>query len=155
MKTKTIKFLAAGITAMVSFQAGYALYHLSKLKKIKDQFKTIVMETDKTIDFTGKEFSGDAILVACGSMNLDLSKAIPTSESISIILKASYCGVKIIVPRGWNVRGEGKTFFGGFTNKTNKYESPEQPLLIIHYDINFAGVDVCNPVISKPEKSRQ
>jgi len=144
MKNKTLKFFAAGVTALVSVQAGYALYHMNKLKKLKDQFKTTVLQTDKTIDFTGMEFSGDAILVAFGSLKLDLSGAIPTSQAITITLKASYCGVKIIVPQGWSVRGEGKTFLGGFTNKCSQNQNPDQPLLIIHYDISFAGVEVCS-----------
>jgi len=144
MKNKTLKFLAAGLTAVVTLQAVYAIYQLKKIKKIKDQFKTNVIQADQIISFKGKEFSGDAILVAFGSLEYDLRDSIPTNQAISIILQAAYCGVKIIVPEGWNVKGEGKTFLGGFTNKCRKNNNPDKPLLIIHYDIRFAGVEVCS-----------
>jgi len=142
MKNKTLKLIAAGFTALVSVQAGFAIYQLKKIKKLKGQFKTHVIQSDKKIILKDKEFSGDAILVAFGSLDLDLRGAVPTNKAMSIILKASYCGVKIIVPQGWNVRGEGKTFLGGFTNKCSHNDNPDQPLLIIHYDISFAGVEV-------------
>jgi len=144
MKKKTLKILTAGFTAFVSFQTGYALYTLSRLKKIRGNYKTTVIQTDKNISMKGKEFAGDSLLIAFGSLVLDLRESIPTSKSISVTIKASYCGVKILVPKGWNVRGEGKTFLGGFTNKCRINNNPDQPLLIIQYDISFAGVEVCN-----------
>jgi len=143
MKKKTLKLLAAGFTAFVSFQTGYALYTLSKLKKIKGDFKTTVIQTDKRISMQGKEFSGDSILVAFGATELDLRGSIPTSESISILVKAVYCGMKIIVPEGWSVKADGKTFLGSLTNRCSDGKKG-LPELIIQYDISFAGVEVTN-----------
>jgi len=142
MKNKTFKLIATGFSALVSFQIGFAIYQLKKIQKIKTQFKTQVIQRDKVIFMKGKEFSGDAILVAFGSLKLDLRGTVPTNSAMSIILKSAYSGTKIIVPQGWRVRGEGKTFIGGFTNKCHLNNNPDQPLLIIHYDISFAGVEV-------------
>lgn len=143
MKKKTLKVIAAGFTSLVAFHTGYALYTLTKLKKIQGDYKTAVIQTDKKISMNGKEFSGDSLLVAFGGLELDLRGAVPTSDSISITIKALYCGVKIIVPESWNVRSEGKTFLGGITNKC-KDGKVGQPQLIIQYDISFAGVDIVN-----------
>jgi hypothetical protein len=143
MKKKTFKILAAGFTAFAAFHTGYALYILNKLKKIKGDYNTVVIQTDKKISLRGEEFSGDSQLVAFGAFELDLRGSIPTSESISISIKAMYCGVKIIVPEGWKVTGEGKTFLGGFANKC--FEGKDGlPHLFIQYDIHFAGIDVSN-----------
>ncbi|HSJ67759.1 MAG TPA: hypothetical protein VK921_08795 [Anditalea sp.] len=143
MKKKTLKILAAGFTAILSLQTGFALYTLSKLKKIKGNYKTSVIQNDKKISLTGQEFSGDSLLIAFGAYELDLRGAIPTSQFISLTIKAMYSGVKIIVPEGWSVKGEGKTFLGGFTNKC-KVGQEGLPHLIIQYDISFAGVEVIN-----------
>jgi len=143
MKKKTLKIFAAGFTAFAAFHTGYALYTLKKLKKIRGDYNTTVIQTDKKISMKGKEFSGDSLLVAFGAFELDLRGAVLTSDSISITIKALYSGVKIIVPESWNIRTEGKTFLGGITNKCSDGKLG-QPQLIIQYDISFAGVDIVN-----------
>lgn len=138
------KALITGIISWIALNLFFVFRLLGKLKKLKEQYSTHIIQSDRKISFAGKEFSGDSILVAFGALELNLKEARPASNTMNLEINANYCGVRIMVPPGWNVEAKGHSYLGGFSNSTRKNTEASSPTLIIQYSISFAGVDVVN-----------
>ncbi|CAN5290517.1 hypothetical protein BH23BAC1_BH23BAC1_43290 [soil metagenome] len=138
------KALITGIISWIALNLFFAFRLLGRLKKLKERYNTHIIQEDKKISYAGKEFSGDSVLIAFGALEMNLEKAIPAAQSMKLDLYANYCGVKIIVPKNWNIEAEGHSFLGGISNATRKKKEPEFPTLYIKYNISFAGLEVVN-----------
>ena len=134
------------IGKLIGFSAlagtGYAAYKLSpKMKDLKATYNQVIAFNGEEKKY--EEFDGDALAVLFGSLELDLSEAVMLGESATLKLYGEFCGIEILVPENWNVKVEGTHDKAGIDNSVDyDGEDDTSKLLIIDYDLKFAGLDI-------------
>lgn len=97
-----------------------------------------VKRTVSTQDFRG----GEAVNIF-GGTEINLTHA-DIQEQAALEITAIFGGVKLIVPKNWEVRTEVTSIFGGVEDK--RYGAveviPEQKILVVHGTVIFGGVDI-------------
>lgn len=116
--------------------------------KVKNKIDELKATYDQVITFSGEEkeydvFDGAAIAVMFAGLELDLSHAEMVGESATLKIYGEYCGIEIKVPAYWNVKVEGQDEKAGIDNNV-VYDGDDtvSKLLIIDYDIKYAGLEI-------------
>ncbi len=129
-----------GLSALAG--TGYAAYKMTaKMKDLKATY-------DQVIAFSGEEkkyeeFEGDSLAVLFAGLEIDLSEAVMIGDSATLKLYGEFCGIEILVPEDWNVKVEGTFDKAGVENNVEyDGEDDTSKLLIIEYDIKFAGLEI-------------
>lgn len=93
-----------------------------------------------------KDFKGGKVNVVFGGGTLDLSEAqIAKNGTAKLEVNAVFGGIKIIVPRTWNVNSSLVGVFGGFNNATELPEEKAQTgRLLLKGAAVFGGGEVVN-----------
>lgn len=86
------------------------------------------------------EFQGAELSATFGGVELDLREATLPPTGATVVATALFGGVKVVVPRGWNVRASGTPLFGGFENKAES--TPSGPVLDVRGSATFGGVEI-------------
>jgi predicted membrane protein len=97
---------------------------------------------DRTVTSTG--FKGGDIIALFGGVDLDLTRAVPSSEGCNLTLTAIFGGIEVKVPKDWQVSVSGTPIFGGIENKTTA--GVEKAVGKIHCSctVAFGGVEIKN-----------
>ncbi len=98
-----------------------------------------VQQSNNSQDFRGGESS--AIMGGC---EIDLRQASIQGADAVISTFAMWGGIKIKVPRTWNVIVQGVPFLGGFDDKSVKPADPAAKCLIVKGTAIMGGVEVTN-----------
>lgn len=129
-----------GLAALAG--GGFAAFRVkSKMNELKATY-------DQVITFSGEEkeydeFDGAAIAVMFAGLEIDLSKSEMVGDSATLKIYGEYCGIDIKVPAHWNVKVEGTDEKSGVDNSvTYDGDDSASKLLIIDYDIKFAGLQI-------------
>lgn len=96
-----------------------------------------------------KEFLGGDISSLFGGVELDLRDSDTDIYDANIDINCIFGGVKIFVPKDWEVRTKGTPIFGEMKNQTFKQISVEdpdkpKPKLNISYFVIFGGIEIRN-----------
>jgi predicted membrane protein len=115
-------------------------------EKIKSSSQSSINET---FIFSGTErrlnsenFNGGRITAIFGGANLDLSNTKTKKKVIELDIAAVFGGVKIRVPKDWEIESEAVGILGGIDNKTS-LEKKSATLRITGVAI-FGGVNILN-----------
>ena len=121
---------------------GYAAYKANeKMKDMKAAYEQVIAFNGDTKVYT--EFDGASIGVMFGGLNIDMTDAVMVGESATLTLKGEFSGIRVIVPRKWNVKVDGTYDKSGVNvGTTFNQEDTEAPLLIIRYDMAYSGLDI-------------
>lgn len=89
-------------------------------------------------------FQGGDLVTAFGGIDADLKNSnILGTDSIVINAYAIFGGIDIIVPDDWKVEVRGLPLFGGWSNKTRKYDNHDKnKVLIVKALVLFGGLEV-------------
>ncbi len=90
-----------------------------------------------------QNFKGGSVIAVFGGSDLSLEKCTLSTEGATLELIAVFGGSKLLIPRGWNVKTEVVSIFGGFDDKrtfisSNDVEDSQKTLIIKGYTI-FGG----------------
>ncbi len=105
---------------------------------------------DRVLVFSGmseknvsEDFEGGSIVAIFGGGELDLREAVTKEKEISLDLVAVFGGIKVIVPKTWQVNTEGVGILGAFENNTSRDKKTTATLKVEGVGI-FGGVEVAN-----------
>ena len=116
--------------------------------RVKSKMNELKATYDQVIAFSGEEkeydeFDGASIAVMFAGLEVDLSKAEMVGDSATLKIYGEYCGIDIKVPAHWNVKVEGIDEKAGVDNSVEfDGEDDTSKLLIIDYDIKYAGLQI-------------
>ena len=85
-----------------------------------------------------QNFKGGSVIAVFGGSDLSLEKCTLSTEGATLELIAVFGGSKLLIPRGWNVKTEVVSIFGGFDDKRT---------VITSYSIHYTKL---YDVLSKP-----
>lgn len=88
-------------------------------------------------------FEGMELVCIFGGGELDLTEAATKKKDVDIELVAIFGGMKIRLPKGWNVKSEGTGIIGGFNDRTNPSGKSSTTVHLRGVAI-FGGVEVIN-----------
>jgi hypothetical protein len=90
-----------------------------------------------------ENFQGMEVVTIFGGGEIDAGLVKTKKTNIDVDLVAIFGGLKLIVPKGWQVKSEGVGIIGGFNNSTN---SPVKSGVTVHLKgaAIFGGVEVAN-----------
>ena len=129
-----------GLAALAG--GGFAAY------KVKNKLDDLKASYDQVIAFSGEEkdydtFDGASIAVMFAGLEIDLSHADMVGDSATLKLYGEYCGIEVKVPAYWNVKVQGTDEKAGVDNSVvYDGEDSESKLLIIDYNIKYAGLEI-------------
>lgn len=81
------------------------------------------------------------VVAVFGGGELDLSEIKTEHKTVPMEFVAIFGGLKIILPKDWNVRSEGVGIVGGFSNKAGT-DVPGKPAALIKGVAIFGGVEI-------------
>jgi len=129
-----------GLAALAG--GGFAAFRVkSKMDELKATYDHVIAFSGEEKDY--EEFEGAAIAVMFAGLEVDLSKAEMIGDSATLKLYGEYCGIDIKVPAHWNVKVEGTDEKAGVDNSVvYDGDDADSKLLMINYDIKFAGLQI-------------
>lgn len=129
-----------GLAALAG--GGFAAYRMKgKMDDLKATYDQVIAFSGEEKDYT--EFDGSSIAVMFAGLEIDLSKAEMIGDEATLKLYGEYCGIDIKVPADWNVKVEGTDEKAGVDNGVEfDGEDTESKLLIIDYDVKYAGLQI-------------
>lgn len=86
-----------------------------------------------------------SVLNLFGGTELDMTRAIFESATVSINVFCLFGGIDVIVPPGTNVRNEAIAIFGGSGAGRVAPPLPGAPTVIVRGFVGFGGVEIGNP----------
>jgi predicted membrane protein len=109
----------------------------------EDYLKRVLIFSGINTTLKSQKFEGMDFVMIFGGGELDASNVKTKKENIDIDLVAIFGGLKLRIPKGWNVRSEGVGIIGGFNNNS---DSATKPTVTIHLKgvAIFGGVEVVN-----------
>lgn len=92
-----------------------------------------------------QDFSGGELVTIFGGSEINLMQS-DFEGTVNLEVTAVFGGVKLIVPRHWEVRTEVTTVFGGVDDKRHSAVDviPENKVLILTGTVLFGGLDIVN-----------
>jgi hypothetical protein len=138
------------IIGLVVFQAGMVVTGLLMRRLFPSHGDEDSDELGLTTILTGTElrsradaFRGGSVFTFCGGTELDLRDAV-LAPGGAVLRTHTICGgLDVRVPRDWRVVVDGKAVMGGFDDRTDGDDLPEDaPLLAISGDAVAGGVSV-------------
>lgn len=137
---KAIKF---SFLMMVLSGFGFIAYKISgKLKELKDYYDNTIFFNEKSLKYDGEIFEDNSYAVAFGVLDLDLTGAILDGDT-HLDLYGEYCGIRITVPKDWNIRLVGSAERAGVLNRTKYNEDDDHSsIFTIMYEMKYAGMEV-------------
>lgn len=129
-----------GLAALAG--GSFAAYRVkSKMDELKATYDQVIAFSGEEKDYD--EFEGASIAVMFAGLEVDLTRAVMIGDSATLKLYGEYCGIDVKVPAHWNVKVEGTSDKAGVDNSAvYDGEDTESKLLIIDYDVKYAGLQV-------------
>lgn len=93
--------------------------------------------------------SNISVLTLFGGTELDLTRAIFESRTITVNVFCMFGGVEVLVPAGTDVRNEAIAIFGGSGIGKIAPPLPGAPTVIVRGFVGFGGVEVKNPKVKR------
>lgn len=93
--------------------------------------------------FNSNNFRGGQITAVFGGGEADFRGAKVKQKEITLEATAIFGGLKLYVPKNWNVKTEGVGIIGGYDNKTKSTLKPAQEVVVKGAAI-FGGVEIVN-----------
>jgi len=142
-----------GLAALLG--GGYAAYKLNdKYKHLKETYNRVVSFSNERKEYI--DFEGDSVAVVFGGLEIDLTKATIVGMEQTLKIYGEFCDIEIQVPEAWNVKVEGSGEKAGEDiNVTFDPEDTTSPLLIIQYEVKYAGIEVSNMLEESTEVESQ
>jgi predicted membrane protein len=126
---------------LMSKSGSWGRKDVSEIKQDQVEELAIFSAIDRKI--SSKNFEGGKITAIFGGGDIDLRDADSKSDKIDLEIISVFGGVKLVVPRNWNVQSEGAAVIGGFDNRTN-VEGKALKTLRIKGAAVFGGVEIVN-----------
>lgn len=106
-----------------------------------DDLKQVFIFSGINKKILSSNFEKAEVVAVFGGGEVDLSGVKTDKKTIPMDFVAIFGGLKIILPKDWNVRSEGVGIVGGFTNKTTGVESGKVTAHVKGVAI-FGGVEI-------------
>lgn len=88
------------------------------------------------------DFNGGKAVAVFGGIELDLSETKTKSKSITMEMEAIFGGVRVRIPKNWEVDSVGMSaVMGGFDNRTDTEEKKDVKLLVSGAAV-FGGIEI-------------
>lgn len=90
-----------------------------------------------------ENFEGMDVVTIFGGGEIDAGSVKTKKTKIDIDLVSVFGGIKLVIPKGWQVKSEGVGIIGSFNNNTESYAKPSVTVHLKGAAI-FGGVEVVN-----------
>lgn len=118
-------------------------YSSGKSSAHEDFIKRFLVFSGVNKKIVSDNFEGAEIGVVFGSCEFDLSEVKTDKKEIELNLVAVFSGIKIKIPKNWNVKTDGMGIMGGFDNATMASSKGLVTVRVKGVAI-FGGVEIVN-----------
>lgn len=109
----------------------------------EDKINRVVIFSGLNNKYISDNFKGGSVVTVFGGGDIDLTDAKTKEKNIKLDLVAVFGGLKVRVPKKWQVNSEGAGILGAFDNNAVK-EGDAGVLLNVEGVSIFGGVEVTN-----------
>ncbi len=136
-------FVVMGLSILLKRKNPTKLSYTETKGSSENFFENTNVFSDANNSFADKEFTGAQISTVFGSTTLDLTSAKPISNKVTIHVTCIFGGVKLFVPKEWNISNNLVTILSGVSEKPYPTSfTPQDILLVINGKVLFSGVEI-------------
>lgn len=103
-------------------------------------FNTTFASSIKYID--SSNFKGGSLHCSFGSMKLYFDNAEIIEGNAYLKIDAAFSGIKLYIPKYWNIMNHMELAFADVVEKTNKQPTLNAPTLILQGNCSFSGIEI-------------
>lgn len=122
----------------------HEFWHESKGVLTEDYLRRVLVFSGINTKLDTNNFEGAELITIFGGGEVDASSVSTKRTDIDIDLVAIFGGLKLRIPRGWQVKSEGVGIIGGFDNNTNTSDKSKGTVIHLKGVAIFGGVEVVN-----------
>ncbi|MBN2796109.1 MAG: hypothetical protein JXR88_11930 [Clostridia bacterium] len=121
------------------------LCELCKIDGRAEKYNQKVKFTGKQFTYENEPFEKDSIAASFSGVEVNFEKATMQNKTALLDIFGRFSGIEVKVPDYWHVQMDGVQASSSIENNTiDNSENEEAPLLNIHYDLKFCGLEVAN-----------
>jgi predicted membrane protein len=109
----------------------------------ENSINRVVIFSGLNTKYQSEDFKGGSVVAVFGGGEIDLTEAKSQEKEVKLDVVAIFGGLKVRVPKNWQVNSEGVGILGAFENRTAR-EGPEQTRLRVEGVGILGGVEVTN-----------
>jgi hypothetical protein len=106
-----------------------------------DEFSIVAAMSGRTFESRAGSLHDGRVFAVFGGVELDLVRA-TIGAGATIVLKAVFGGIDVIVPANWRVEVISNEVLGGIGNLTDPDAHDDAPLLLIDATAIFGGIEI-------------
>jgi|GEM_PF-1654997 len=148
---KTTILKAVGLAGAAAAAGAIAYKNHQTDKKMQAYNKKVKFKGNE-IKFES-EFESDSIAVNLSGVEIDFTQATLKDNKGRLDLYAELAGIDIVVPEEWHVELVGSNHKSGVNSSFSGIAAENQPVLTIHYELRFAGLNVRKPSDDREDES--